>query len=131
MRHGYFDFINISHFPYLLIGLIIAIILLVIVLRESSIKNREINRFRGIIEKRLNDGEIGIEEYDELNAILENENSVEPALMVIKERYAYGDLNLEEYLKMRDNVKLMNSNYKLSSSLKLKYAMGEINDQSH
>lgn len=131
MRHNYFGLLGPSYIQYLLIGVFVVVILVVIVFRKTSTKSRENSRLHDIVYKRLKVDEIAVEEYDEINAMLEDESSVEAAILVIKERYAYGDLNLQEYLRMIENVKSNISDYQLLNSLKLKYAIGEINEHQY
>lgn len=113
--------------------IIIAFILLIALVISLAAKSRRANTPEYLhnivaLDKRYTSGEIDRDRYDEILSILDDEDSKESAVIIIKERLAAGRISSMEYFKIRENL---TRNYKSTNQTELnkyKYAAGEISE---
>lgn len=127
MRHGHFMGYGYNGAVILVLILVGAVILFYLILRDYFQRKsyNENTRIVEILKQRYVMNEINVDEYMERKALIEDENSSDPALLILKERYAMDEIDSEEFVKRREG--LLSKNVKSAEELlKERYAKGEI-----
>jgi len=107
MRYGHYFETNIIYSPFFTIGiLLLAMTVVFIVFLTPARTGSDHERFLDILNIRYAKNEIDHDKYYEVKAILKDEDSDSPAIMILKERYASGNLNSVDFIKMRDEINL-------------------------
>jgi len=107
MRYGHYFETSIIYSPFFTIGvLLLAITVFFIVFMSPARIKLEHERILEILNIRYAKNEIDEDQYYEVKSILNDEESNNPAIMIIKERYASGNINSVEFIKMRDEIKV-------------------------
>lgn len=105
MRYWHFSGLNLGYSLFFMVGILIAAIIGIILVFNALKKNSpEHERIIELLNVRYAKNEIDNDKYNEVKSILEDEDSDNPAILVLKERYASGNLSSVEFIKMRDEV---------------------------
>ncbi|MDR3541595.1 MAG: hypothetical protein P4L69_11625 [Desulfosporosinus sp.] len=105
MRYWSFNGLHLGYSLIFMVGvLIVAIIGISFVFNSLKKTPTEQERIIDLLKVRYAKKEINDDKYYEIKSILEEEDSDNPALLVLKERYASGNLSSANYLKMRDKL---------------------------
>ncbi|MDR3583888.1 MAG: hypothetical protein P4L59_01015 [Desulfosporosinus sp.] len=105
MRYWSYYGLHLGYSLFFMIGFLIAAIIGIFLIVNSFKKNpSEHERIIDILNARYSKSEINKNHYYEIKSNLEDEDSDDPAILVLKERYASGNLSSAEFIKMRDNL---------------------------
>lgn len=105
MRYGHYIGTDIIYSPFFTIGvLLIAITVFFIVFLAPTKTKPEQDRILEILNIRYAKNEIADDKYYEIKAILKEEHSNSPAVMILKERYATGSIDSVEFIKIRNEL---------------------------
>ena len=105
MRYGHYFETNLIYSPFFTIGVLLLAmtVFFIVFLAPASIKSEQ-ERILEILDIRYAKNEIADDNYYEIKAILKDEDSNSPAVMILKERYASGSITSVEFIKMRDQI---------------------------
>jgi len=111
MRYWSYNGLHLDLSLFFMIGFLLAA-MIGIFLVFNSLKRTpsEHEQIIDLLKDRYAKNEINNNQYYEIKSILEDDDSDNPAILVLKERYASGSLSSAEFLKMRDDVFPINKN---------------------
>ena len=106
MRYWSYYGLHIGYSLLFMVGVLIAAIIGIFLVFKNSIKRTppEHERIIDILKVRYAKSEINRDKYYEIKSILEDDDSDNPAILVLKERYASGSLSSADYIKMHDQL---------------------------
>jgi len=106
MRYWHYSGLNLGNSLFFIVGVLIAAIIGIFLVFSALKRNRpEHERIIDLLNVRYAKNEIDDDKYYEIKSILEDEDSDDPAILVLKERYASGNLSSVEFIKKRDEIK--------------------------
>ena len=105
MKFEHYGGINFIYSPFFTVGiLLLAITIFYLVFMAPNRNRSEHDRILDLLKIRYAKNELSDSQYYEIKSILEDENSDQLAIIVLKERYALGNISSGQFIKMRDNI---------------------------